>query len=79
MQLLSHGAECNMGNISRVSHILQLISRAFRQVKQQQNMRHEENICQYCTRKRVMTTLSSYLFKSNVSRMILLTYCIGLS
>ena len=25
--LLSHGAECNMGNIFRVSHILQLISK----------------------------------------------------
>ena len=25
MQLLLHGAECNMGNIFRVSHILQLI------------------------------------------------------
>ena len=31
--LLSHGAECNMGNIFRVSRILQLISRAFRRVK----------------------------------------------
>ena len=29
MQLLSYGAECNMENIFRVSHILQLISRAF--------------------------------------------------
>ena len=28
MQLLSHGAECNMANSFRVSHILQLISRA---------------------------------------------------
>ena len=27
MSLLSHGAECNMGNIFRVSHILQLISK----------------------------------------------------
>ena len=33
MQLLSHGDECNMGNIFRVSHILQLLSLAFRQVK----------------------------------------------
>ena len=31
--LLSHGAEWNMGNIFRVSHILQLISRAFRRVE----------------------------------------------
>ena len=58
MQLLSHGAECNMGNISRVSHILQLISRAFRQVKQQQNLRNEENTWQYCARQRVITTLT---------------------
>ena len=62
MQLLSHGAECNMGNISRVSHILQLISRAFRRVKQQQNKRNEENICQYCTRQHVITTLSLNAF-----------------
>ena len=33
MWLLSHGAEYNMGNIFWVSHILQLISLAFRQVK----------------------------------------------
>ena len=33
MQLLSHGAECNMENIFRVSHILQLITRAFIRVK----------------------------------------------
>ena len=39
------GAECNMGNIFRVPHILQL-------------MRNEENICQYCTRQCVITTLS---------------------
>ena len=32
-QLLLHGAEYNMGNIFRVSHILQLILRAFRLVK----------------------------------------------
>ena len=65
MQLLSHGAECNMGNIFRVSHILQLTSRAFRRVKQQQNMRNEENICQYCPRQRAITTLSlnAYLNK----------------
>ena len=37
-----------MGNILRVSHILQLISQAFR---------NEENICQYCTRQRGITTL----------------------
>ena len=29
MQLLSNGAECRMANIFRVSHIVQLISRAF--------------------------------------------------
>ena len=33
MYLLSHVAECNMGNIFRVSQILQLIQRAFRRVK----------------------------------------------
>ena len=27
--MLSHGADCSMGNIFRDSHILQLISRAF--------------------------------------------------
>ena len=44
----------NMGNISRVSQILQ-----------QQNMRNAENICQYCTRQRAITTLSlnAYLDK----------------
>ena len=47
-----------MGNIFRVSHILQLISRAFRRVWETQNMRNEGNICQYCTRERVITTLS---------------------
>ena len=57
-QLLSHDAECNMANIFRVSHILQLISRAFRRVKQQQNMRNSENISQYCTISRAITTLS---------------------
>ena len=31
---------------------------AFRRVKEQQYMRNEENICQYCTRQRVITTLS---------------------
>ena len=31
--LLSHRAKCNMENIFRVSHILQLISRDFRRVK----------------------------------------------
>ena len=31
--LLSHCAECNMGNIFWVSHILQPVSRAFRRVK----------------------------------------------
>ena len=36
-----------MGNIFRASHILQ-----------QQNMRNKENICQYCTRQRAITTLS---------------------
>ena len=55
--MLSYGAECNMGNIFRVSHIFQLISRAFRRVKQQ-NMRNEQNICQYCTRQRAITTWS---------------------
>ena len=30
---MNMGAECNMGNIFRVSHILQLISQAFRRVK----------------------------------------------
>ena len=58
MQLLSHGAGCNMGNTFRVSHILQLISRAFRRVEQHQNIRNEENICQYCARQRAITTLS---------------------
>ena len=33
MYLLLYGAECNMGNIFPDSHILQLISRALRQVK----------------------------------------------
>ena len=47
-----------MGNTFRVSHILQLISGAFRLVKQQQNMRNEENICRYCTRQRAIITLS---------------------
>ena len=32
-QLFSYDAECNMGNIFRFSHILQLISGAFRRVK----------------------------------------------
>ena len=48
MLLLSYGVECNMGNIFRVSHILQLITA---------NMRNEKNICQYCTRQRAVTTL----------------------
>ena len=55
--LLSHSAECNMENIFRVSQILQLISRAFRRVKQQQNMRNKANICQYCTSQSAITTL----------------------
>ena len=33
MYLLSHSAECNMGNILQISHILQVISRVFRGVK----------------------------------------------
>ena len=33
MQLLSHGAECKMANVFRVSHILQVISQNFRRVK----------------------------------------------
>ena len=45
-----------MGNIFRVSHILQLIKQNI--AKQQQNMRNEENIYQYCTRQRALTTLS---------------------
>ena len=49
---LSHVAECNMRNILRVSHILQRI------VTEQHNMRNEENICQYCTKQRAITTLS---------------------
>ena len=50
--MLSYGAECNMGNIFRVSHILQI-------------MRNSENICQYCMRQRAITTLSlnAYLSK----------------
>ena len=58
MYLLLYGAKCNMGNIFWVSYILQFILRAFRRVKQQQNMRNEENICQYCTRQRAITILS---------------------
>ena len=57
-QLLLHGAEWNIGNIFRVSHIFQLLSSAFRRVKLYQNMRNKVNICQYCTRKRAITTLS---------------------
>ena len=43
--MLSHGAECNMGNIFRVFHILQLIYNSI-------NMKNEENICQYRMRQR---------------------------
>ena len=39
-----------MGNIFRVSHIFQKYN--------SKNMRNEENICQYCTRQRAITTLS---------------------
>ena len=46
-----------MGNIFRVSHILQLISHTFA-MKLQQNMRNSENICQYCSIQRAITTLS---------------------
>ena len=45
-----------MGNILRVSRILQLILRAFRPV------RNEENICQYCKRERAVTTYSLNAF-----------------
>ena len=49
----------NSYNISPVSQILQLISRAFRRAKQQQNRRNEENIFQYCTMSQcAITTLS---------------------
>ena len=54
-----------MGNISRVSQILQLFSRTFRRVKEQKNMRNEENTCKCRTRQRAITTLSlnAYLSK----------------
>ena len=45
-----------MGNVFVFSHILQLISRAFRRVTR--SMRNEENIWQYCTRQHAITTLS---------------------
>ena len=36
------------GNIFRVWHILQPFSEDFRQMKWWQNIRNEQNICQYC-------------------------------
>ena len=43
-----HGSEYNMTNIFLASHILLTYFRAFRGVKQQQNMRNEENIDLLC-------------------------------
>ena len=45
---LFHGAECNIGSIFRIGHILQ---------KLQNIMRNKENICQYWTRQRAITAL----------------------
>ena len=69
MQLLLHGAECNMGNIFRVSHILQLIL--------------QQIIAKYEKRGKYMLILHEatcdnyfvvkWLLKSNVARTILLT------
>ena len=57
--MLSQAAECNMAKaFRRVSHILHDSSRDLKRVKQQKNMRYEENICQYCTRQQEISTLS---------------------
>ena len=64
--LLSHGTECNMGDIFLVSRILRnvllllIVSRISRICEPlgQWNVRNEEIICQYCARQRAITTLS---------------------
>ena len=71
MQLLSHNAECNMGNIFRVSHILQLFSRALKRVKYVKRGKylpilHETKCDNYF--------ISKYLLKSNVARVICPSY-----
>ena len=50
-QLLLEVAECNKGNIFRVSHILR------HNLKWLQIMKGEESISQYCTRQCTITTL----------------------
>ena len=66
-----HRAECDVGNVFQVSHISQLISRAFRQTKYEKqgkclSVLHDATCDNYFIVK--------FLLKSNVSRVILLTY-----
>ena len=69
MQLLLHGAECNMGNIFRVSHILQLILQQiiakYEKGGKYMLILHEATCDSYFVVK--------WLLKSNVARTILLT------
>ena len=53
-----YGAECNMENIFWVSHILHLFRKPLGEWYEKQNMRIEENICQYSKRQRAITTLT---------------------
>ena len=69
--VLSHGAECNMGNIFRVSHILQLIEKKYEKRGKYLPILHEATCDNYFIVK--------CLFKSNESRVILLTNCIELA
>ena len=73
--MLSHGAECNMGNIFGVSHILQLTEITAKDEKQEKYLPTLHEVT--CDNYFIVKCLS----KQNVSRVILLrpTNSIGLS
>ena len=70
--LLSHGTECNMGNIFWFSHILWFISRAFRQVNSKKNEKRGKYLLILHKATCDNYFIVKCLLKSNTGRAILL-------